>query len=110
MEREPPEAPAQAPVDAEPAEDFRSKYLYAVAENENTKKRLQRRSEDAVRAVKRRVLGKVLPVLDTLERALAYDDSEELRRGLAATLRGFEAALESEGVTPVVTAGSGARF
>jgi molecular chaperone GrpE len=110
MEREPPEAPAQAPVDAEPAEDFRSKYLYAVAENENTKKRLQRRSEDAVRAVKRRVLGKFLPVLDNLERALAYDDSEELRRGLAATLRGFEAALESEGVTPVVTAGSGARF
>jgi molecular chaperone GrpE len=60
--------------------------------------------------VKRRVLGKFLPVLDNLERALAYEDSEELRAGLAATLRGFEAALESEGVTPVVTAGSGARF
>jgi molecular chaperone GrpE len=110
VEREPPEATAEAPVEVEPAEDFRAKYLYAMAENENTKKRLQRRSEEAVRAVKRRVLGKFLPVLDNLERALAYDDSEELRAGLAATLRGFEAALESEGVTPVVTAGSGARF
>jgi molecular chaperone GrpE len=111
VERDTPEAPpAEAPADAEPAEDFRAKYLYAVAENENTKKRLQRRSDDAVRAVKKRVLGKFLPVLDNLERALAYEDSEELRAGLAATLRGFEAALESEGVTPVVTAGSGARF
>jgi molecular chaperone GrpE len=110
VEREPEEAPAKATAEAEPAEDFRAKYLYAVAENENTKKRLQRRSDDAVRAVRKRVLTKFLPVLDNLERALAYDDSQELRAGLEATLRGFEAALESEGVTPVVTARSGARF
>jgi molecular chaperone GrpE len=63
-----------------------------------------------VRAVKKRVLTKFLPVLDNLERALRFEDSQELRAGLEATLRGFEAALESEGVTPVVTAGSGARF
>ena len=110
MEREPEETPAKSSAEPEPAEDFRAKYLYAVAENENTKKRLQRRCDDAVRAVKKRVLTKFLPVLDNLERALRYDDSRELRAGLEATLRGFEAALESEGVTPVVTAGSGAHF
>ncbi len=113
MEREPAEAQAEsarAPAEPEPAEDFRAKYLYAVAENENTKKRLQRRSDDAVRAVKKRVLVKFLPVLDNLERALRYEDSDELRAGLAATVRGFEAALESEGVTPVLTAGAGAHF
>ena len=91
------------PVAAE--EDYRTKYLSAAAEVENTKKRMQRRSDDAARAQKKRLLLKFLPVLDNLERALAFRDSGELRDGLAATLRGFEAALESEGVTPVRTTG-----
>jgi molecular chaperone GrpE len=90
---------------AEQGEDFRSKYLYAVAETENTRKRLQRRSDDAVRAVKKRLLVEFLPVLDNLERALAYDDSEGMRAGLDATLRAFEAALQREGVAPISTAG-----
>jgi molecular chaperone GrpE len=91
------------PVAAE--EDYRTRYLLAAAEVENTKKRMQRRADDAVRAQKKRLLLKFLPVLDNLERALAFRDSGELREGLAATLRGFEAALESEGVTPVRTTG-----
>lgn len=86
-------------------EDFRSKYLYALAEVENTRKRLERRADDSAQALKKRVLLKFLPVLDNLQRALAYGDSEELRAGLAATLRGFESALESEGVTPILTTG-----
>ena len=86
-------------------EDLRAKYLYALAEVENTRKRLQRRSDEASHALKKRLLLKFLPVLDNLERSLAYDDSEELRAGLAATLRGFESALESEGVTPILTTG-----
>ena len=41
-------------------------------------------------------------MLDNLERALTYDPgSEGLRGGLAATLRGFESVLESEGVKAV---------
>jgi molecular chaperone GrpE len=94
-----------APESRDDAEELREKYLYAMAEMENTRKRLERRSEDAARACTRRLLLKFLPVLDNLERSLAYDDSEELRSGLAATLRGFEAALESEGVEPISTAG-----
>jgi molecular chaperone GrpE len=86
-------------------EDFRAKYLSAAAEVENTKKRMQRRADDAARAQKKRLLLRFLPVLDNLERALEFRDSGKLRDGLAATLRGFEAALESEGVTPIRTAG-----
>jgi molecular chaperone GrpE len=39
-----------------------------------------------------------LPVLDNLERALAFKDDAGLRGGLEATLRAFESMLESEGV------------
>jgi molecular chaperone GrpE (heat shock protein) len=71
-------------------EDFRAKYLSAAAEVENTKKRMQRRADDAARAQKKRLLLKFLPVLDNLARALEFRDSGELRDGLAATLRGFK--------------------
>ena len=87
------------------AEDFRQKYLYAMAEIENVRKRAQRQSEETVQAFKRRLLLRLLPVLDNLQRALAFRDSDEMREGLAATLRGFEEALEGEGVRPILTTG-----
>jgi molecular chaperone GrpE len=90
---------------AEESTDADAKYLYALAEIENTKKRLQRRAEESARALKRRLLLAFLPVLDNLERAVAHSDSDKLRAGLDATLRGFESALAREGVTPVETAG-----
>jgi molecular chaperone GrpE len=100
-----PAATAAATEAANDAEELRNRYLYAIAETENARKRLERRSEDASRASTRRLLLKFLPVLDNLERALGYDDSEELRTGLNATLRGFQSVLESEGVEPISTAG-----
>ncbi|HZZ64102.1 MAG TPA: nucleotide exchange factor GrpE [Candidatus Baltobacteraceae bacterium] len=87
------------------AEDFRQKYLYAMAEIENVRKRSARQSEETVQAFKRRLLLRLLPVLDNLQRALAFRDSDEMREGLAATLRGFEEALEAEGVRPILTTG-----
>ncbi len=99
------DVPAQAPPTGSDAEDLRAKYLYAMAETENTRKRLERRFDDASKALKKRLLLKFLPMLDNLERALAHPDSPELRAGLEATARAFQAALESEGVTPLETAG-----
>ncbi len=40
-------------------------------------------------------------MLDNLERAVAFEDSDGLRGGLQATLRMFETALTSEGVKSV---------
>jgi molecular chaperone GrpE len=87
------------------AEEFQKKYLYASAEIENTRKRMERQARESIQACRKDLLLKFLPVLDNLERALAYQDSQELRSGLAATLRGFESALQSEGVTPILTTG-----
>lgn len=107
-------APADAPVNGAAgssdelaaakakAEENYNKFLYAMADFENYKKRVERQLADIALAGKKSVLKKMLPVLDNLERALNYDaGSEGLRGGLEATLRSFESALESEGVRAV---------
>jgi molecular chaperone GrpE len=84
------------------AEENYNKFLYAMADFENYKKRIERKVEEYSLAGKRSVLAKFLPVIDNLERALMYDtENEGLKNGLQATLRGFENALTSEGVTAV---------
>ena len=87
------------------AEDFHQKYLYAMADVENTKKRMQRQAEEKVQSVRNQLLLKFLPFLDNLERSLAHLDSGGLRAGLEAILRSFEDTLGSEGVTPILTTG-----
>lgn len=89
------------------ADENHAQLLYALADYENFKKRTERQLQDRIVAGKRATLGKFLPVLDNLERALAFEvDSDALRGGLEATLRGFEALLASEGVKPLSLLGA----
>jgi molecular chaperone GrpE len=84
------------------AEENYNKFLYAMADFENYKKRVERQLADISLSGKKSVLKKMLPVLDNLERALTYNPgSDGLMGGLQATLRSFEAVLESEGVKAV---------
>lgn len=81
------------------AEENHKKFLYAMADFENYKKRIERQFAEIATAGKKALLLRFLPVLDNLERALAHDkESEGLRGGLNATLKGFEALLGGEGV------------
>jgi molecular chaperone GrpE len=83
------------------ADENYNKFLYAMADFENYKKRIERQLGEIALAGKKSVLTKILPVLDNLERAVAHEDSEGLRGGLQATLRMFESALAGEGVKSV---------
>jgi molecular chaperone GrpE len=83
------------------ADENYNKFLYAMADFENYKKRIERQLAEIALGGRRAVLTKMLPVLDNLERALAFEDSDGVRDGLQATLRQFEAALESEGVKAI---------
>jgi len=83
------------------AEENYNKFLYAMADFENYKKRVERQLGDIALSGKKSVLAKILPVLDNLERAVAFEDSDGLRGGLQATLRMFETALAGEGVKSV---------
>ncbi|MGP6157155.1 MAG: nucleotide exchange factor GrpE [Vulcanimicrobiaceae bacterium] len=86
--------------------DERYKELqYARAEIENVRKRAQRIADERLLNGRKALLMKFLPVLDNLQRALGFDDSEGLRGGLQATLRGFEGLLQSEGVKAVEVLG-----
>lgn len=78
---------------------------YARAEIDNVRKRAERAALDRLTFARRKLLEQFLPVLDNLQRALAFDDSEGLRGGLQATLRGFEGVLTREGVVPLETVG-----
>ncbi len=85
---------------AEAKENY-DKFLYAMADFENYKKRIERQLSEIALTGKKSVLTKMLPVLDNLERAIAFEDSDGLRGGLQATLRMFESALAGEGVKSV---------
>ncbi|MBD5653986.1 MAG: nucleotide exchange factor GrpE [Candidatus Eremiobacteraeota bacterium] len=78
---------------------------YARAEIENVRKRAVRIADDRLGHARRQLLAKFLPVLDNLQRSLAYEDGEGLRGGLNATIKGFEGLLVGESITVVETVG-----
>jgi molecular chaperone GrpE len=87
------------------AEERYQDLQYARAEIDNVRKRAERSAVERLAYGRRSLLARFLPVLDNLQRALAFDDSEGLRGGLQATLRGFESVLTSEQVVPLDTVG-----
>lgn len=81
------------------ADENYGKYLLAVADFDNYRKRMQRDLDSLVSARRRLLLERFLPVLDNLERALQSNaEGDQLRGGIEQTLRGFEAVLAGEGV------------
>lgn len=84
------------------ADENHQRFLLAVADFENYKKRIERQFADIALAGRRALLRQLLPVIDNLERALAVDDaSQGLRGGVQQTLKGFESVLAAEGVRPI---------
>lgn len=81
------------------ADENYNKFLLAMADFENYKKRIERQFADIALSGRKILLGKFIPVIDNLERALGVDEgSDGLRGGLQQTLKGFEAVLAAEGV------------
>jgi molecular chaperone GrpE len=81
------------------AEDVR---LRAIAELENVKKRLKREQEESVRFAAERVLGDLLPSLDTLDRAIecgnAHEACKDLTQGVEMTRKLLLDALRAHGL------------
>lgn len=88
------------------ADENYDRFLRAVADLDNYKKRTERDLKKTLADRRRTLLERFLPVLDNLERALASDSGgEALRGGIEQTLRGFEAVLSAEGVRPIDVVG-----
>jgi len=95
----------QAQLDAANAraEDNYNKFLLAMADFENYKKRIERQFREIADSGRRELLKNFLPVMDNLERALSIEETsvDALRNGVQQTLKGFESVLGIEGVKPL---------
>lgn len=81
--------------------DLTGKWKRAAADYANLEKRYAREKEEVVVFANTRLLLKMLPVLDDLEKAVATHPSE----GLALILRKFKTLLRSEGLEEIAAVG-----
>jgi molecular chaperone GrpE len=86
-------------------EALRDQLLRAVAESENIRRRASRDVENAHKYANEKLLEDLLPVLDSLEKALELpkqsDDAKAIYEGIEISLRIFRETLERSGVAIV---------
>ncbi len=90
---------------AEEAAANQERYVRAVADGENFKKRLQREKSEGIRFANETLLRELLQVIDNLELALEHADAagngKAVAEGLQLTLRLFREVLERNGVKEI---------
>ena len=74
------------------------KYLRMIAEYDNFRKRSAKERDGAYADAYTDALSAILPVIDTLERALMFAEGEALTEGVKMTLKQFEDAMTRLGV------------
>ena len=87
-----------AKAEAEAAND---KYMRMMAEDDNFLKRSAKEKEGVYADAYSDCIAGILPILDNLERAAAFDQLEGLKKGLEMTAKAFEDALEKMGITEI---------
>ncbi|HUA33393.1 MAG TPA: nucleotide exchange factor GrpE [Candidatus Binataceae bacterium] len=105
------EAALRAELEAKDKEltELKDKYLRALADFENGRKRLRQQSEESAKLQKEAVLRDVLPIVDNLERALeaarGKSDANTIIQGVEMVVRSLLDFLRIHGVTPVAAVG-----
>lgn len=98
-------------VDAEAKyKELEDKYLRAHADFENTKKRLEKEKQMAIDYTNEKFAKEMLPIIDSLELALAHSGEEsetsKLREGVSLTLDTLVKAFERNGIKQIPTSGA----
>src|SRR5215218_10294784 len=75
------------PQEHQRVKDERDKLMYAVAESQNMRKRLESEKEQAVQFANQSLIRSLIPVIDNFERALAVDPAKV---DAAAVLKGLQ--------------------
>lgn len=84
----------------------KDRWLRAVADHENFKKRSKRDTDEAINRALQKVMGDILPVGDNLGRALeAADPGDQVATGIRMVTSVFDSALAKQGITPIVALG-----
>jgi molecular chaperone GrpE len=98
-----PDATAALEAAATQAAENWDKYLRAVADLDNYRKRALRDRDEQIRAASERIVAALLPVLDNLERALATtNEVSPLLDGLKQVQTQFRRTLEEFGLKEVI--------
>ncbi len=99
----------QAELEKKEAEiaEANDKYMRLFAEYDNFRKRTAKEKEGIYADAYIDALSQILPVLDNLERAAAFEnaDAEVLKKGLELTLKSFAETLEKMGVKEIEALG-----
>ncbi len=82
-------------------EEFKSKYMRAIADYQNLEKRSREERVEWIKSAGKNILLKMLPVLDTLMLASKHSQDQNLLVSIAQ----FLDALKDEGVTKIETKG-----
>ena len=87
----------------------KDQYVRALAELENTKKRLQREKDEFAKYAAESVVRELLPILDSLDQALVavdkQSDPQSVIQGVHLIYRQLLGLLEKEGVKRITTIG-----
>jgi molecular chaperone GrpE len=97
-----------AEKDKEVAE-LKDRYLRALADNENARKRMRQQSDETVRMQRENLLRELLPIVDNLERAVDAaregGNGQPIVEGVDMVLRSLLDLLKTHGVTQLTSVG-----
>ena len=92
------------------ADAAQDRYLRALADFENTKKRLHREKEEFAKYASEAVVRELLPIIDGLDQALVavdkQSDPQAIIKGVHLIYRQLLGLLEKEGVKRIATVGA----
>ena len=106
-----PESSDGTPTDADggaaaPQDEYRNRYIRAVADFENFRKRSEREKADFVRYAVGGVLKDILPVLDNFDRALEHaEEGDDFHKGVLMIYKQLFDVLQRHGLKPIVETG-----
>jgi molecular chaperone GrpE len=104
-------ADLQAQLEAKDKEiaELKDKYLRALADFENARKRIRQQSEESVRLQRESLLRDLLPIVDNLERAVEAaqggGNGKPIVEGVQMVLASLLDYLRVQGVTPIEAKG-----
>ena len=90
----------------ERAEKAEAEITYREADIVNLRRRMMTEKADMLKFAGFNLAGRILPVLDSLDRALASAEEGPLTDGIRMTRASLIEALTAEGVTPIEAAGA----
>jgi molecular chaperone GrpE len=89
-----------------PQDDYKNRYIRAVADFDNFRKRMEREKADFSRYATASVLRDMLPVLDNFDRALDHaEQGDDFHKGVLLIYKQLFDVLQRHGLRPIDEAG-----